>query len=128
MATTSSSSNRRAALALAGLICALPACAVAADLSCPPSSHGSPLKTVTVFDGPPEELADLVPDTYRKTADGGTSMWNVAYIFAQGRQLNIRCDYGSQTAPVVIQPPASVVTCSFTTHRAAPASLTCAPP
>jgi hypothetical protein len=110
-------------LALALALPALAACA--GETSCPQVQAGARLVSVTLFDGPPSEHADLVPDSYRKTRDGGRSEWDVAYVFQAGRQLHVECKYGDKAAPVVIEPPPSTTRCEFVTRAKGAKSLTC---
>jgi hypothetical protein len=121
MAIISSSLSRLACLALAVL--EISACA--GEVACPQTQSGERLATVTLFDGPPSEHADLMPDSFRKTKDGGRSEWDVAYIFEADRKLFVECQYGGKVAPVVIEPKPSTTRCVFVTHDRGHKSLTC---
>jgi hypothetical protein len=113
-------------ISLAALALALPATAsCAGETACPQVQAGARLVTVTLFDGPPSEHADLMPDSYRKTRDGGRSEWDVAYVFKAGRQLYVECKYGDKVAPVVIEPATSTTHCAFVTRDKGQKSLTC---
>ena len=59
-----------------------------------PSSHDRPLRFVDVFDGPPEEMATLVPDV----AAARSGRWNLAYVYKAGRFVSIRCKYADGPA------------------------------
>jgi hypothetical protein len=61
--------------------------AVAAEV-CPIRS-GQPVRFVDVFDGPPQELATLVPDV----AQARSGYWQLGYVYEAGRVVTIRCKY-----------------------------------
>ena len=83
---------------LVGLI-ALALTGSAKELKCPSSHDKNALTTVDLFDGPPEQMADLVPDFSKGTSDHVYASWDVGYIFAAGRKLYVVCSYsGSQRA------------------------------
>jgi hypothetical protein len=90
----------------------LPA-AAAAEARCPASNGGAGLHTVTLFDGPLSDQADLAPDSVAKVAGGTRSAWQVAYVFEAGRQLFVECDYGRKGGKVVIKPERGVRRCLF---------------
>ncbi|WP_310734676.1 STY0301 family protein [Azohydromonas caseinilytica] len=54
-----------------------------------PAREGQPLLFVQVFDGPPEELATLVPDV----ATERSGYWQLGYVYDAGRMVTIRCEY-----------------------------------
>lgn len=83
------------------------------DARCPDVQAGQKLKTVSVFDGPPEERADLVPDKSVKEGAGVRSEWSVAYIFKAGRRLFVECRYGGNLPPIVLTPDPSTTHCVF---------------
>lgn len=121
MATISSLSTSLVCFCLA----TLGVSASAGEMVCPPTQAGARLVTVTLFDGPPSEHADLVPDRYRKTKDGGRSEWDVAYVYAAGRKLFVECRYGAKVAPVVIEPAPTATQCAFVTRSQGRKSLSC---
>ena len=51
-----------------------------AEVRCPALPDNHPYAKASVFDGPPEEQADLVPDSQTR----GTNMWQIAPIFGLG--------------------------------------------
>lgn len=59
-----------------------------------PAKPGQPLRHVDVFDGPPADLATLVPDLAR-TNHG---YWNLGYVYDAGRFVTIRCKYADKQA------------------------------
>lgn len=64
-----------------------------------PERPGNSLRTLTVFDGAPEEMASLVPDK------GGekTGYWQLGYVYEAGRVVTIRCKYADdQSSDVVL--------------------------
>jgi hypothetical protein len=113
-------SNRLGILAFA----LVPTLAGASEFGCPATQSGRQLVSVTLFDGPPGEHADLRPDRYRKGKSGGQSDWNVAYIFEAGRRLHIECQYGSRIPSVVLEAP-KVDNCTYYSGRGGGNSLTC---
>ncbi|MFA5121804.1 STY0301 family protein [Zavarzinia sp.] len=116
-------SSNRGILALALLLA--PGLAQAAEVACPAAQGGAPLANVTLFDGPPEELASLVPDDSTRDKNGDTrSTWDVSYIPQAGRTLYVQCDYGKATAPVTLKAE-GVQSCAFVQHKDKTLSLTC---
>ena len=99
--------------------------AFAGEIGCPKTHAGVQLVTVTLFDGPPDEGADLMPDTFRKSKGGSLSEWDVAYIFEAGRHLFVECQYGTKIPPVILEPGSSTRKCEFTSHGAGSKSLIC---
>lgn len=111
--------------AAAFLIAMLPIVALAGETHCPSVLEGSKLKSVTVYDGPPCEHADLKPDTYKETKTGGRSEWDVAYIYKAGRKLYVECKYNSKTSKVLLEPDASTYKCEFLTQGKKGVSFSC---
>jgi hypothetical protein len=64
----------------------------AADIC--PYRDGQPLHNVDVFDGPPEEMATLVPDKDQKRS----GYWLLAGVYDGGRFVTIRCKYADGQA------------------------------
>lgn len=89
-----------------------------------PSQPGTVLHQVTVFDGPPEELASLVPEPDAQ----GRDSWPLAYVYQAGRQVWVHCQYQDQTRRV-LQLPEPVRRCQFLPKRRgqAEAQLRCTP-
>lgn len=99
--------------------------AYANEAACPKFHGGARLVTVSIFDGPPSEHADLMPDRFRTTKDGSSSEWDVAYVFQAGRKLFVECKYGKKAAPVVMKPSPRTTKCTFIDQDRGPRSLTC---
>jgi hypothetical protein len=73
-----------------------------------PVRGGTSLRYVDVFDGPPEDLAILVPDENKKLFGS----WQLAYIYKAGRFVTIRCKYADgQAADVKL--PNKVEKCDY---------------
>ena len=121
MAIISSSLIRAAIVVLA----VAPAPAFAGETQCPKTNAGSNLTTVTLFDGPPSEHADLQPDTSQQSKGGSRSQWDVAYIYKAGRHLFVECQYGPNAASVILEPVPSTYTCEFISQGAKNISLVC---
>jgi hypothetical protein len=98
-----------AVLATAVLATAAPA---RAATRCPPTLDGHAHQRASVFDGPPQEQADLVPDSMGAAGDE----WRVGYLFDLGRVPFLVCRYAGtpRTVTLRLQPP--VATC-ITAHR-----------
>jgi hypothetical protein len=80
--------------------------------TCPATHHGKPLEHVTVFDGPPKDMASLRPEDGREMNRKLRQTWDVAGI----RQVHVECGYkggGSR----VIRPPRSTKTCTQDLRR-----------
>lgn len=60
---------------------------------CPGSFQAAPLTTVSVFDGPLEEQADLVPSGGKRSKASSVSTWDVGYIYKAGRIVHLKCGY-----------------------------------
>jgi hypothetical protein len=100
----------------------------AAEVKCPSYQSNHPLSSIVLFDGPPEEKADLMPDQSTGSGDHANSSWDVRYIFANGRTLSVVCRYFglSDSKNVTIRVEKKVQRCVFRTHPIGqPAELTC---
>ncbi|WP_374438420.1 STY0301 family protein [Inhella sp.] len=95
-----------------------------ASVSVCPIQPGKALRQVTVFDGPPEELASLVPEPDAQ----GRDSWPLAYVYQAGRQVWVHCQYQGE-ARRVLQLPEPVRHCHFLPKRRgqAEAQLRCTP-
>jgi hypothetical protein len=121
MATISSLLIKTVVLALAFP----PLLASADEVRCPQTHAGSQLTTATLFDGPPSQHADLMPDTSHETKNGSQTKWEIAYLFKLGRQPFVECQYGSKGSTVILQPKPSTDNCEFLSQRDKTVSLTC---
>jgi hypothetical protein len=92
--------------------------AAAADVC--PLRQGQPLRFVDVFDGPPEELATLVPDKAQKLS----GYWQLGYVYDAGRFVTIRCKYADgQESDVKL--PNKVAKCDYKIDAKKTLMLTC---
>jgi hypothetical protein len=66
------------------------------------------LAGIAVFDGPPEQLADLVPDDGTETGDVRSDIWNLP---KNERGYWLTCRYSSTTVTLTRQLPATVTRC-----------------
>lgn len=66
------------------------------------------LAGISVFDGPPEELADLVPDDGADTGDSRSDVWSLP---KNERGYWLTCRYSSTTVTLTRQLPATVTRC-----------------
>jgi hypothetical protein len=112
-------------LALASLlVIAGPACAQGA--SCPAYQEKNRLVTVTLFDGPPSEMASLMPDVSKGSGDHAYASWDVGYIFDAGRSLYLACEYSGSKKTTAIKVEKKVQQCTYRTHAAPkPVELNC---
>ncbi|WP_174292377.1 STY0301 family protein [Sphingomonas bacterium] len=90
--------------------------------TCLARHDGVALSSVSVFDGPTSEHADLVPDGSRTIRGVEVSTWDVAYVYQAGRQVYASCRYGASDVVVPVRHP--VKTCRYTVAPAAQ-TLTC---
>ena len=66
------------------------------------------LAGISVFDGPPEELAELVPDDGAHAGDMRSDIWNLP---RNDRGYWLTCRYSSTTVTLTRQLPATVTRC-----------------
>ncbi len=62
-------------------------------LDCPPGP-GDPLVYIDIYDGPPEQQADLVPDQHSNPAS--MTAWNIWALEAGPAHLYVKCGYGKR--------------------------------
>jgi hypothetical protein len=67
----------------------------AQDVRCPPFYGSWPLSNAVVFDGPPDQKADIMPDISRSEAGNDYASWDVGYVYEAGRQVFLVCRYSS---------------------------------
>jgi hypothetical protein len=104
----------------------VPGLAAAEQAQCPESNGTARLVSATLYDGPPSEHADLMPDESRKTSGGGVeSSWEVGYIFKAGRKLHVVCKYSAAAALPIMLQPANVQVCTFNSTADRRVSLVC---
>jgi len=120
MATVSMSWSRRLGTALLGAAILLQGTARAAETAPCQAKPATALKYVEVYDGPPEELASLMPDEESK--NGGT--FTLGDIYTSGRFVTIRCKYADGTAADV-KLAAKVESCRYAIGKDKKVSLTC---
>ncbi|HWE98913.1 MAG TPA: STY0301 family protein [Caulobacteraceae bacterium] len=97
----------------------------AAQIQCPAVHLGAPLTSVSVFDGPPSEQADLVPDTSHRRKAGSRSSWDVGYLYQAGRKVFVACRYGPRGAPVTISSATALHACVYVEASGGRRSLAC---
>ena len=84
------SQNKNLAWALFLALSTFASSAVSAQEVCP-AQHKQALRSVDVFDGPPEEEATLVPDVNQKHS----GYWLLGYVYDANRIVTIRCKYAN---------------------------------
>jgi hypothetical protein len=81
--------------AAALMILAAANAALPVALACP-AIPGETLVYIDIFDGPPENRADLVPDQH--TAPASRTAWNIWQLEAGPDGLYVKCGYGKALA------------------------------
>lgn len=85
----------------------------AENFSCPALHGTTRLSGGRVFDGPPEQKADLVPDM-SKSKDGDLdSWWDVDYLYKAGRIVFLVCEYGGPQNTISVRVDKSVKRCIY---------------
>jgi hypothetical protein len=85
------------------------------EVKCPPLHGKIQLSDALVYDGSPEEMADLMPDKSKGSGDHAKSSWEVGYIYEAGRNVYLVCKYGL-TDSVTVKAEKRVQTCIYRTH------------
>lgn|ERR1039457_998702 len=103
------------------------AMAHAQEARCPAYKEKAPLSGVVLYDGPPEQKADLMPDISKGSGDHVYASWKVGYIFDKGRRLYLVCRFGNKIDDTsTVEVDARVQSCVFRSHRGGkPAELIC---
>lgn len=100
----------------------------AQQAKCPSYQGKNFLSSVVLFDGPPEQRADLMPDVSKGSGDHAYALWDVSYIFASGRNLFLVCRFGGleNSSDVTIKVEKKVRRCIYRTHSGGkPAEMSC---
>ena len=108
-----------------GLAVGLMGAALAQEVKCPSRQGKNPLSGVSVFDGPPAEQADLVPDV---TRGSGTHLYMAWDIIDEGRGVYVVCRYPGHgnTPDVTVKLDKKIKRCVFQAGSGVkPADLTC---
>ena len=87
--------------------------AVAEKARCPAVKEGAKLSGVSVFDGPPEEQADLVPDISRGRNVVAYAVWEVGHIFDEGRHIFLMCRYRDIDDTITVELASKVERCFY---------------
>lgn len=104
---------RRFAVLSALAMFAVAGTAQAAPTACPAQHQGQAMNGGQVFDGPPEEMADLRPDTDRRVGRERRASWNVASVYKAGRQVHLLCHYAGAAEPVMVKASRPVTRCVY---------------
>src|ERR1700712_2588607 len=75
-----------------------------AEVRCPALLQGHRYEHASVFDGPPEEQADLGPDEGKRAVD----IWRIGGLYGSGRLPYVVCRYAG-TAAAVTEGPSLIV-------------------
>jgi hypothetical protein len=79
-------------LILAGVL-VFASAAHAQEFKCPGFHGKNPLASISVYDGPPSEMADLVPDVSKGSGDHAYASWDIGYLFALNRTPYLVCKF-----------------------------------
>lgn len=85
-------------------------------LGCPNFQKNKALYSVSVFDGPPEQMAELIADSAGYLPNRNVyGTWGLSYIFKAGRYPYLVCKYGNSThsEKVVIKVSSKVNSCEY---------------
>ncbi|MGA2648885.1 MAG: STY0301 family protein [Terracidiphilus sp.] len=113
---------------IAGAILLVAVAAPAQSFKCPAWQGKNPLAGVSVYDGPPAEKADLVPDLTKGSGDRLYASWDIGYLFGLGRTPYLVCRYAGlpDTQSVTLKIDKSVAKCIFSAHAGGqPADAEC---
>lgn len=102
--------------------------AYAQEAKCPSYHEKRPLVSVDVFSGPPEQLADLVPDVGHGTGDHAYALWKVGYLFDNRETLYLVCKFGDWGTKdtVTVKVEKKVQRCIYRAHPGGkPAEMAC---
>jgi len=111
-----------------GLVLFFVATASAQEFKCPATQGKKPLTNAAVFDGPPKNLVELMPDNSGGKMSYTWATWDVSYLFKSGSTLYVNCWYGSlkDAEIVTIKVDKPVQKCAFRAHTASsPAEMIC---
>jgi len=113
---------------IAGAVLLAAAAAPAQSFKCPALQGKNHLANVSVFDGPPAEKADLVPDLTKGDGDHLYSSWDIGYLFGMGRTPYLVCRYAGlpDAQAITLKIDKRVAKCIFQSHAASqPAEAEC---
>lgn len=82
----------------------------AVQMSCPASQKGKRLTTASLFDGPPEDMAELRPEEGREKNGLLRTYWMLGDIHKAGRVPHVVCGYDGG-AQVTLKPGKTVKAC-----------------
>lgn len=99
--------------------------AFAAKPRCPAVKDNVRLSGVSVFDGPPEEQADLVPDISRGRNIVVYAVWEVGHVYDEGRNIFLVCRYGDSDDTVTVQVETRVDRCFYRAVGRGAAEVNC---
>jgi hypothetical protein len=113
-------------IAVAALVIA--ASASAQSFKCPSWQGKNTLAAVSVYDGPPAEEADLVPDLTKGSGDHLYSSWDIGYLFGIGRTPYLVCKFAGlpDAQAITLKIEKKVTKCIFQAHTGGqPAEAEC---
>ena len=80
---------------------------------------------MSVFDGPPEEQADLVPDLSRGRTVVAYAVWEVGHVFDEGRNVFLVCRYGGSEDTITVKVETKVDHCFYRSVARGAAEVNC---
>ena len=110
-----------------GAILVFAATTKAQEFKCPSSQGKSPLFNAAVFDGPPAERADLVPDVSKGKTSYTFASWDVGYLYDMGHTVYLVCKFAGlgDAQAVTIKVDKTVHQCVFKADKDVPAEAVC---
>ena len=111
--------NKILGITLLAMASGIVASAAEASKVCPVQPH-QPLRSVDVFDGPPEDLATLIPDQ----AGARSGYWQLGYVYDADRNITIRCKYAGGPA-IDVRLTDRVERCSYVINTQKTLALEC---
>jgi hypothetical protein len=112
-----------------GAVLVIAACAPACaqQFKCPASQGKSPLNNAAVFDGPPAQKADLVPDDSKGDLTYTYARWDVGYLTGSSHHVYLVCKYAGlgDAGSVTVKVDKPVQQCVFRAPKGQPAEAVC---
>ena len=94
-------------------------------IRCPSHHDKHALTGATVFDGPVEELASLVPDDSKESRQEESASWAVGYIYDAGRKVFLQCRFSGTKETVTVAGEQRVTKCVYRAKAGGPVEVGC---
>jgi hypothetical protein len=100
-----------------------PTIASAPKPRCPATKDKIKLSHVSLFDGPPDEHAELIPSISR--GRNAYSVWYVGHVFDDGRNIFLVCRYGDADDTATVKVDTRVDRCFYQSLAHGAAEVNC---